>query len=70
MARGLDGAAAGAGERMESRASVRGRLLQATEVGEHSNRWAVVDGKGHTRGCVLPPDSTVALGEARAIVEA
>ena len=32
--------------------------------------WAVVDGKGHTRGGVLPPGSTVALGEARAILEA
>ena len=32
--------------------------------------WAVVDGRGHARGGVLPPGSTVALGEARAIVEA
>jgi hypothetical protein len=32
--------------------------------------WAVVDGKGHTRGGVLPPGSTVALGESRAIIEA
>ena len=32
--------------------------------------WAVVNGAGRTRGGVLPPGSTVALGEATAIVEA
>ena len=32
--------------------------------------WAVVDNRGHARGGVLPLGSTVALGEARAIIEA
>ena len=32
--------------------------------------WAVVDSCGHERGGVLPPGSTVAYGEALAIVEA